>query len=121
MGQSKEEDCQRVVIHDKSSLAPEGPAILFSLDEKIRFTWDRFSDITAHELLTSSREETKIQQAEQLLKTLLEGREVASEELFRRTSELGISEQTLKIAKQNLGVTAVRRDGRWYADLPLSG
>jgi len=122
VGRSKEESAQRVVIHDKSSLAPEGPAILFSLDEQQGFTWDGFSDLTASELLSGGRGgETKIQQAEQLLKTLLESGEIPSEELLRRSSGLGISERTLKIAKQNLGVTAARKEGKWYTQPPVSG
>ena len=49
---------------------------------------------------------------------LLEGGEMASDELFSHASAQGISERTLKIAKQNLGVTAIRRGGRWYSHLP---
>lgn len=122
VGRAKEEDIQRVVIHDKSSLAPEGPAILFSLDEERGFTWDGFSNLTAGELLSNSRGgETKIQQAEQLLKALLESGEVPSKELLLRSSNLGISERTLKIAKQNLGLTANRKDGVWYTQPPATG
>ena len=121
VGRPEEGDNRRVVVHDKSSLAPEGPAILFSLDEEKGFVWDGFSDLTAVGLLTGGRGETKIRQAEQLLKTLLTNGELLSEDLFRRASALGISERTLKIAKQNLGVSASRRDGKWYAGLPSSG
>lgn len=121
VGRPEEGENRRVVIHDKSSLAPEGPAILFSLDEEKGFTWDGFSDLTAGDLLTGGKGETKIQQAEQLLKTLLAGGEMPSEELLRHASRLGISERTLKIAKQNLGVSANRREGKWYACLPPPG
>ena len=44
-----------------------------------------------------------------------------SDELLTRASTLGISERTLKIAKQNLGVTATRRGDRWYSHLPEEG
>lgn len=116
-----------MVIHNKSSFAPEGPAILFSLDEECGFTWDSFSDITAGELLSNSRGgETKIQQAEQLLKALPESGEMPSKELLLRSSDLGISERTLKIAKQNLslqnlGLTTNRKDGVWYTQSPAIG
>ena len=77
------------------------------------------SDTTASELLSgSSPAATKTEQAERLLLELLEKGEVSSEELVRRSSALGISERTLKIAKQNQGVVSVRRGGRWYAKLP---
>ena len=61
------------------------------------------------------------EQAERLLLELLKDGEVASEELLKQSSALGISERTLKIAKQNQGVVSVRRGDRWYARLPDAG
>ena len=119
VGRSRDDDQQRVVVHDKSSLAPEGPAILFSLDSETGFRWDGFCDATAGELLSGSGPSTtKTEQAERLLLDLLAGGEMASDELFSRASMLGISERTLNIARQNLGVIAVRRGDRWYSHLP---
>lgn len=120
VGRSRDDDEQRIVVHDKSSLAPEGPAILFSLNSEASFHWDGFCDATAGELLSGSGPSaTKTRQAERLLLDLLAGGEMASDELLGRASMLGISERTLKIAKQNLSVTAVRRGGRWYSRLPV--
>ena len=122
VGRSKDDDEQRVVVHDKSSLAPEGPAFLFSLDSETGFRWDGFCDATASELLSGSGPSTtKTEQAERLLLDLLAGGEMPSDELLSRASTLGISERTLKIAKQNLGVTATRRGDRWYSHLPEEG
>ena len=119
VGRAKDDDHLRVAVHDKSSLALEGPAILFSLDLEKGFRWDGFCDTTASELLSGSGPSTtKTEQAERLLLNLLEGGEMASDELFSHASAQGISERTLKIAKQNLGVTAIRRGGRWYSHLP---
>lgn len=119
VGRSRDDENVRVAVHDKSSLAPEGPAILFSLDSESGFSWSGFSDTTASELLSSSGPSiTKTEQAEKLILDLADGGEISSEELLNRSSALGISERTLKIAKQNLGVTAVRRGDRWYSCLP---
>lgn len=64
---------EEIKVIPVESLAPEGPAILFTLDEERGFTWDGFSGLTTGELLSNNRGgETKIQQAEQLLKALLE-------------------------------------------------
>lgn len=52
---------------------------------------------------------------------LLADGEAASDEILSQVAELGISERTLKIAKQNLGVTSRRRGDRWYAALSASG
>lgn len=118
VGRSKDDSDVRVVVHDKSSLAPEGASILFSLRSDTGFSWSGFCDTTANELLAGSGPSTtKTEQAERLLLELLKDGEVASEELLRQSSALGISERTLKIAKQNQGVVSVRRGDRWYAKL----
>ncbi len=122
MGRSKDDPEQRVVVHDKSSLAPEAPSILFSISPDRGFTWDGFCDTSADELL-SGRDGSlsKTRQAEMMLRDALESGPLPSEELLFRSSALGISERTLKIAKQNLGVTAFRQGDRWYAQLPQEG
>lgn len=56
-----------------------------------------------------------------MLRDALESGPLPSEELLSRSSALGVSERTLKIAKQNLGVTAFRQGDHWYAQLPQEG
>ena len=95
---------------------------MFSLHSDTGFSWSGFCDTTANELLSGSGPSiTKTEQAERLLLELLKDGEVASEELVRRSTALGISERTLKIAKQNQGVVSVRRGERWYARLSDPG
>lgn len=119
VGRSKDGDQVRVVVHDKSSLATEGASILFSLHSDTGFAWSGFCDITASELLSSgSPGTTKTEQAERLLLKLLKDGEVSSEELLKWAAAHGISERTLKIARQNRGVISVRKGDRWYAKLP---
>ena len=73
VGRSKDDAETRVVVHDKSSLAPEGASILFSLHADTGFSWSGFCDTTASELLSgSSPAATKTEQAERLLLELLE-------------------------------------------------
>lgn len=122
VGRSKDDPETRMVVHDKSSLAPEGASILFSLHSDTGFSWSGFCDTTASELLSGSGPSTtKTERAERLLLERLKGGEVASEELLKQSSALGISERTLKIAKQNCGVISLRRGDRWYAKLPDTG
>lgn len=122
VGRSRDDSDVRVVVHDKSSLAPEGASILFSLHSDTGFSWRGFCDTTASELLSGTGPSaTKTEQAERLLLELLKDGEVASEELLKRSTALGISERTLKIAKQNQGVVSVRKGDRWYTKLPDSG
>ena len=99
-------------------MAPEGQSILFSLNSESGFTWNGFCDTTASELLsTNGPSITKTEQAEKLILEMLGSGEVASDELLHRSSALGISERTLKIAKQNLGVSAIRRGDHWYVQI----
>lgn len=122
VGRSRDDPEQRVVVHDKSSLAPEGPSILFSISPDRGFNWDGFCDTSADELL-SGRDGSlsKTRQAEMMLREALESGPLPSDELLPRSSALGVSERTLKIAKQNLGVTAFRQGDRWYSQLPQEG
>lgn len=120
VGRSRDDPNQRIVVHDKSSLAPEGASILFSLTPDRGFLWEGFCNTTADELLCGGGL-TKTRQAEQLLLDAMQEGPLPSEELLSRSSALGISERTLKIAKQSVGVTAFRRGDRWYAQLPQEG
>ncbi|MGM9557068.1 MAG: hypothetical protein ACI3VP_02295, partial [Oscillospiraceae bacterium] len=117
VGRSKDDSTVRIVVHDKSSLVPEGRAVLFCLDGVNGFLWNGFSDVTAIDLLSGNAAVTKTAQAEQLLTELLMDGPKPSEELCQAALAHGISERTLKIAKQNLGVNAIRKGDRWYAEL----
>ncbi len=119
VGRSKDDPTVRIVVHDKSSLAPEGRAILFSLDAENGFLWNGFSDITANELLSGNAAATKTAQAEQLLTELLQNGPRPSEELTQAALSCGISERTLKIAKQNLNVKSYRDGDHWCSALEL--
>ncbi len=63
----------RVIVHDKSSLAPEGKPVAFCLDPKQGFSWIGEYDITADELLSGAggNTTTKTEQAEKLILDLL--------------------------------------------------
>ena len=95
-----------VIVHDKSSLAPEGKPIAFCLDPETGFSWIGEYDITADELLSGAggNTATKTEQAERLILDLLaDGKELASEEIVKAAAEAGISERTVQNAKRNMG------------------
>ena len=54
IGRVKREPNVRVIVHDKSSLAPEGKPIAFCLDPETGFSWIGEYDITADELLSGA-------------------------------------------------------------------
>ena len=119
VGRSRENPSLRIVAHDKSSLAPEGKSIAFELSPDTGFQWKGYCDTTAEELLSGGgAAQTKTMLMEDVLKELLRDGSVPAEDILRRASELGISERTVKIAKQNLGVTSVKQGNQWFAVLP---
>ena len=119
IGRLKREPNVRVIVHDKSSLAPEGKPIAFCLDPETGFSWIGEYDITADELLSGAggNTATKTEQAERLILDLLaDGKELASEDIVKAAAEAGISERTVQNAKRNMGgiLGARRVGGQWY-------
>ena len=119
IGRVKREPNVRVIIHDKSSLAPEGKPVAFCLDPETGFSWIGEYDITADELLSGAggNNATKTEQAERLILDLLaDGKELASEDIVKAAAEAGISERTVQNAKSGMGgiLGARRVGGQWY-------
>ena len=119
IGRVKREPNVRVIVHDKSSLAPEGKPMAFCFDPETGFSWIGEYDITADELLSGAggNTATKTEQAEQLILDLLaDGKELASEDIVKAATEAGISERTVQNAKRNMGgiLGARRVGGQWY-------
>lgn len=119
VGRLKEEPTIRIVAHDKSSLAPEGKSIAFALDPDSGFQWKGYCETSVDELLAGKGSLlSKTTQAENLLWELLQDEPAATEIILQKAQELGISERTVKIAKQNLGVSSVKIGGKWFAKMP---
>ena len=119
IGRVKREPNIRVIVHDKSSLAPEGKPMAFCLDPETGFSWVGEYDITADELLSGAggNNATKTEQAERLILDLLaDGKELASEDIVKAAAEAGISERTVQNAKRDMGgiLGARRVGGQWY-------
>ena len=80
-----------MLIHEKSSLAPPGQSLAFSLGDEKGFEWIGAYDITADELLTgtdTAKTESKTAQAEMLILELLaDGKRMPSAELEKTQTE----------------------------------
>ncbi len=107
VGKLKKEPEKRVVIQEKSSLAPPGASLAFLLDEEQGFRWIGEYDITADELLAGvekRRMENKEERAEKLIYDLLaDGKKVPNREIEEAGEKIGISARTIRTAKKNLG------------------
>ena len=121
VGRMKKEPNVRVIVHDKSSLAPEGKSIAFSLGDENGFRWlDGYNDITADELLCGVNAETKTAAAEQLILDMLsDGEPVLCKTIQAAAKAKGISQRTLDGAKQKIGSVKTDKPGKyWTWQLP---
>ena len=106
IGKLKHDPTMRILTHEKSSLAPPGASLAFSLGDEGGFRWVGEYDITADEMLSGiePQRETKTQQAKDLICTLLAGgKQVLSEDIDKVALERGIPGRTVRDAKRELG------------------
>ena len=106
IGKLKHNPTMRILTHEKSSLAPPGASLAFSLGDEGGFRWVGEYDITADEMLSGiePQRETKTQQAKDLICTLLAGeKQVLSEDIDKAALERGIPGRTVRDAKRELG------------------
>lgn len=117
VGRLRKEPNVRVIVHDKSSLAPEGKSIAFNLGNEDGFYWlDGYSEISAEELLCGFSAETKTAVAEELIRSILaDGKEVTAEEIFRTAANKNISQRTVNEAKKNINGIKTRKIGKGWA------
>ena len=103
----KREPNVRVIVHDKSSLAPEGKPVAFCLDPETGFSWIGEYDITADELLSGAggNTATKTEQAEKLILDLLGRRERTCQRghCKGRSRSREYPTRTVQNAKRNMG------------------
>ena len=106
IGKLKHDPTMRILTHEKSSLAPPGVSLAFSLGDEGGFRWFGEYNITADEMLSGiePQRETKTQQAKDLICTLLAGgKQVLSEDIDKAALERGIPGRTVRDAKRELG------------------
>ena len=107
----------RVIVHDKSSLAPEGASKAFSLGTEEGFYWVAgYEDVTADGLLGGIVSDNKTDAAEQLICGMLSsGEMIPCEDIFAAAQEKDISRRTVNEAKKNLGNIRSVRQGKGWA------
>ena len=113
VGRVKDEPEIRVVCQTKSSLAPEAKSIAFKLSEENGFEWIGEYDVTADDLLSGTVKGTKKQQAIEFLEDVLSDGSKLQTEIMELAKEKGISEKTLRNAKEELNIKSKRQDKQW--------
>lgn len=121
IGRLKNDPTVRVIVHDKSSLAPEGKSLAFGLGDEEGFRWlDGYDGITAEELLCGFTAETKTAAAEELIRSILsDGQAIMAEDVFRAAQQRGISRRTVNEAKKSIPDIVTKKNGKcWFWSLP---
>lgn len=108
----------RVMIHAKSSLAPEGKPVAFEMDAENGFRYLGEYDGDPNELLSGSGGKKKGKLAEQLLLHELRDGSKSQKEILARAEECDISKRTMVAAKKTLGVQSEKKTDGWYWSLP---
>lgn len=118
VGRLKDNPQVRVMVQDKSSLAPEGEAIAFELDKENGFSWLGHYDISVDDLLSGIPKEKKSEQAENLILEYLSNGKYPQKELVKKAQAIGISKRVLDEAKKALHVRSLKEGSQWYWQLP---
>ena len=123
VGRLRKEPSVRVIVHDKSSLAPEGKSIAFNLGNESGFYWlDGYEDISSEDILSGFgvTAETKTSQAEEIIRRMLEdGEEIPCDEIFKTAERKQISRRTVNEAKKNIPEIVTKKVGaKWMWSIP---
>ncbi len=120
VGKVKDDPTTRVIVHEKSSLAPPGQALAFSLGDQKGFRWIGAYDISAEDLLAGgegTKAELKQEQAMKLIYEFLsDGREASVAEINKEAIERGISERTVRMVRNSMKekLESERRGKDWW-------
>ena len=118
VARDKENPQVRVMIHAKSSLAPEGKPVAFELDADNGFRFIGEYDGNPSELLSSSDGKKKGKLAEELLLHELREGAKSQKDILVKAEECGISKRTIDAAKKALGVQSEKTPDGWFWLLP---
>ena len=106
IGKVRKDPTTRVLIHEKSSLAPPGETMAFKLGDEEGFRWVGAYEISADELLDEKEgkaTETKLERGAKLIRELLaDKREISIRELDEKAKEQGFSGRTMRDVRSRM-------------------
>ena len=106
IGKVRKDPTTRVLIHEKSSLAPPGETLAFKLGDEGGFRWIGGYDINADDLLNGKegrQVETKLERGTKLMEELLaDGKEVTIQEMDTLAKKQDISSRTMREVRSRM-------------------
>ena len=118
ISRDKENPSLRYMFPVKSSLAPEGPAIAFTFNERLGFCWLGKRDVDKKALIRDSSFENKKALATRTIDDILSVQPTMCSSIIRKLKLMDISERTINTAKKELGIISFRKGRAWYWRLP---
>jgi len=120
-GQDPNDPDTRAIVHLKSSLAPEGPSVGYSLATGV-FKWTGWTELGASDLFAPERKSSARDDAKLFLEDALAVGPMRVDDAIQAAKKQGISESTLKRAKHDLGITAKKEgfggNSNWIWEMP---
>lgn len=117
VGRIKDNPEMRVMVQDKSSLAPEGEAIAFELNKEHGFQWRGHYKISVDELLGGVPSESKKTQAENLVMEILSDGKCLQNDIMAKANDMGISKRVIDSVKKELNVKSIKVGTQWFWEL----
>ncbi len=118
VGKNPENEFQKALCQTKNNLAPKYPkSIGFEIKDG-QFFWTGESSLTAETMLSPLRNDTGEEKSEKqdaisFLKTVLDGGEKSAKDVQFEARQLGISDATLRRAKNTLNVKSEKKGGNF--------
>lgn len=112
----------RILHHVKSSLAPKGDDVYFTINSDSTVTWDsvkkelNLKDDQAVELENFDLL-NKQEKSVELLKSILKDGPLEADLVIEKVSKFDIGKRTIAIAKKIAGISSFRRNKKWYWQL----
>ena len=115
VGRIKNNPTIRVMVHSKSSLAPEGEPIAFELNPETGFAFIGKYHISVDELLDGTNAVNKLDEAERFLETLFANTdEIPQKKITAQAKARNIAKRTLDEAKKKLQIQSVKIGSQWF-------
>jgi hypothetical protein len=110
VGRDPDDEAKRAIVQIKNNLAPIGEAVGYKLEDG-RFWWTGESSLTAGRILTAIADEegrSALTEAVEFLRAALADGAREVDEVRAEARRAGISEQTLRRARERVGLRAKR-------------